>query len=356
MPSRTAAVLRFSSLGDVLLAAHVPSFLKRIDPGLRVLFVTKERHAAALERHPHIDRLYLLRERGSDPGAPVPFGVRGGLGDLIATLRLEGVDTLYDLHGSLRSGRVLGSFPAARRVCAPKHALRRRLWVYARWLKPEAVTPLLVTYRGVAGLPADAPLTAWLREALSAEERRRAAERVGGEPFLLMGVGARWRTKRWPLRHFLALAEAAERTLGLNSRFALAPGETDLREELLGALPSERHGTIDEIPFRALAAVASRAAAVVSNDSAVLHLGPALGVPAVGVFGSTVPQFGFAMQGPRDVAVEIPLGCRPCDVHGKDRCPLRHHDCMERLEPDRVLEALRAALPSPSGRAAVEAR
>jgi heptosyltransferase-2 len=325
----------------VLLAAHVPAFLKRTEPERRVLFVTKGRYAPILERHPHIDRLYLLRERGADPAAPAPLAVRGGIGDLVATMRVEGVDTLYDLHGTLRSGRILGSFPAARRVSAPKYALRRRLWVHARWLKPRPTPPALVTYRRAAGLPDDAPLSPWLREALSSEERARARARTGPEPFLLLGVGARWGTKRWPIRRFLDLAEAVRRDLGLPSRFALSPEEKDVGAELLAGLPGDRRATVDAVPFRALAAVAEGAAAIVSNDSAVLHLGPALGVPALGIFGSTVPEFGFARQGPDDEAVGIPLPCRPCDVHGKRRCPLGHHACMERLEAGQVLDALK---------------
>jgi heptosyltransferase-2 len=356
VPPEAAAVLRFSSLGDVLLAAHVPSFLKRVDPRRRVLFVTKERYGRALEGHPHIDRLYLLEEKRADPAAPAPFGVRGSLRDLVATMRLEGVRALYDLHGTLRSSRVLTSFPAARRVTAPKYPLRRRMWVHARWLHPAPVPPILTTYRTVAGLDAKADLSPWLLDALSREERRRAEARVGGAPFLLLGVGARWRTKRWSLRSFLGLAEEAERALGLPARFAVAPEETDLRSELLGALPPERHRTVDDLPFRALAAVAARAAAIVSNDSAVLHLGPALGVPAVGVFGSTIPEFGFARQGPRDAAVGVPLPCRPCDVHGKDRCPLGHHDCMERLPPRLVLEALERALSAKAEAAEARSR
>jgi ADP-heptose:LPS heptosyltransferase len=341
VPPEAAAVLRFSSLGDVLLAAHMPSFLKRLDPGRRVLFVTKERYGRALEGHPHIDRLYLLEEGRPDPAAPAPFAVRGGLRDLVASMRLEGVRALYDLHGNYRSNRVLTCFPAAHRVTAPKYTLRRRMWVYARWLRPAPVPPILSTYRAAAGIDAGAELDPWLRDALSPEERAGAETRVGSGSFLLFGVGARWRTKRWPLRSFLNLADEAERALGLPARFAVGPEETELRTELLKALPRDRHGTVDALPFRALAAIAARAAAIVSNDSAVLHLGPALAVPAVGVFGSTIPEFGFARQGPRDAAVGVALRCRPCDVHGKSRCPLGHHDCMERLPVRSVLEALR---------------
>lgn len=345
MAPETAAVLRFSSLGDVLLAAHVPSFLKRREPARRVLFVTKEPYARALEHHPDIDRFYMLEEKDADPAAPSPFGVRGTLGDLISSMRLEGVTALFDLHGSIRSSRVMGAFPGVPRATVRKHALRRRLWVHARWLRPSPVPPVLDTYRALAGLPADAALTPWLREAITPEERGRAGERIaGGGPFVLLGVGARWRTKRWPIRHHVALAGEIRRALGLAARFALAPEETALRAELEGVLSAERRATIDALPFRALAAVAARAEAIVSNDSAVLHLGPALGVPAVGLFGSTVPELGFARQGPCDGAIGIALPCRPCDVHGKDACPLRHHDCMERLEPGAALEALRAAL------------
>jgi heptosyltransferase-2 len=104
-----------------------------------------------------------------------------------------------------------------------------------------------------------------------------------------------------------------------------------------------------------VAALAARARAIVSNDSAFLHLGPALGVSAVGLFGSTTPAFGFASGEESDAVAEIALSCRPCGVHGRRRCPKRHHDCMERLEPSLVLERLRPLIgrhgghPTPSG-------
>jgi len=115
------------------------------------------------------------------------------------------------------------------------------------------------------------------------------------------------------------------------------------------------------LPIRDTAAVASHARAIVSSDSALLHFGPALGVPSVGLFGSTVPGFGFASGEPLDAVAEVDLACRPCDVHGKDRCPLRHHACMERLDAALVIERLRPLLAevdrtSPVARAGVPAQ
>jgi len=346
---RAAAVVRFSSLGDVLLAAHVPSFLMREDPERRVLFVTKARHAGLLRGHPHVDRIYALSERGGDPDLPATVGVIGSLGDLIAGMRGDGVQEIVDLHRNWRSSRVRASFPGAKHRLAPKYALRRRLWVYARWLHPEPVPPLLRTYRELAGLDPASELTPWLRHALSGEELSRGQERAGGDVrargFVLLGAGARWMTKRWPASHFVALAERIERDRGHAARFALEPGEA-AAPEIAAYLRSRGEGAL-AVPFRELAAVAAHARAVVSNDSAVLHLGPALGVPAVGIFGGTVPEFGFARQGTRDEAVGIALGCRPCSVHGRARCPLGHHACMRTLEPDLAYAALGRALEGP---------
>lgn len=347
MPLGTAAVIRFSSLGDVLLAAHVPSFLRAAEPGRHVVFVTKERYAGALRGHPDVDRFYMLADGTSDPAAPAPLGVRAGLGDLVAALRRESIGEVIDLHQNWRSSRVVGALERARRTIAPKFGLRRRLMVHARWLRPRPVPPILTTYRAVAGVPQEMPPKPWLRSALTESERSRARALVApdaGQGFVLFGVGARWETKRWPARHFVSLAASVRSSLGLGVRMALAPGDSGLEAELRALLPPERHAEIVSLEFREAAALASFAAAIVSNDSAVLHLGPALGVPALAIFGSTVPQFGFAPQGPRDATVEIPLPCRPCDVHGKRRCPLGHHGCLERLTPDRPLEALRSML------------
>jgi len=326
---RAAAVVRFSSLGDVLLAAHVPVFLKREEPERRVLFLTKERYADLLRGHPHIDRVHALSEGG-------------GFGALVAAMREDGVEEIVDLHRNWRSSRVRAAFPGVRSRVAPKHALRRRLWVYARWLRPKPVPPLLRTYRELAGLDPASELTPWLLEALSDAERARGLERAGTRGFVLLGAGARWETKRWPAAHFVRLAELIERERGLDTRFALLPGEP-VAPEIQRHLASRGEGPLS-LPFRELAAAASHARAIVSNDSAVLHLGPALGVPVLGLFGGTVPEFGFARQGPRDEVTEIRLGCRPCGVHGRPRCPLGHHRCMRDLAPEWAYAALSRVL------------
>ncbi|HEX3112695.1 MAG TPA: glycosyltransferase family 9 protein [Candidatus Eisenbacteria bacterium] len=343
MTPRVTAVVRFSSLGDLLLAAHVPSMLKRANPGERVLFVTKARYATVLDGHPDVDGLLLLETAGEDASAPssTPVLARGTLPELAAALREANIETMIDLHGNLRSAALGSAVRPTRLVRAPKHGLKRRLMVHAKWIPTRPIPPLLRTYRALLGLPPDTPLRPWLRDALRPGDRVRAAgAREGLAPggYVVYGVGARWATKRWPLGHFMALGNAVRAEWGLEPRYALSPGEGKLERDL----PDDE--SVVALDLRALAALAEDAAAIVSNDSGILHLGPALGVPALGLFGSTIPAFGFALQGPRDAVAEISLPCRPCGVHGRDRCPLGHHACMQTLTPDIVLEALRPIL------------
>ena len=352
MASGPALVVRLSSLGDVLLAAHLPSLLRAASPGRRVLFLTKGRYADVLRGHPDVDRFYVLEDRSSDPAAPGPLGVKGNAGDLRLPLRREGIETIYDLQQNLRSSSVCGAVESATRVPFAKHGLRRRAMVHARWLKPAPLAPLLRRYRALAGVPESTPLRPWLRDALSERERSRGLERIaerGGapsRPFVLVAPGARWGTKRWPARHAAAFGDAVSRTWGIDVFYAVGPDDGASATELGSLLGERGSARLLALPIREAAAVASHASAIVSSDSALLHFGPALGVASVGLFGSTVPAFGFASGEARDAVAEVELPCRPCDVHGKDRCPLRHHHCMERLEPALVLERLRTVLPA----------
>ena len=72
---------------------------------------------------------------------------------------------------------------------------------------------------------------------------------------------------------------------------------------------------------------------VVSNDSAALHMGRAVKVPVLAIFGPTHPAFGFAPYEDEGVAVTRNLPCSPCSVHGKTRCKRR--ECFD-IPPEEI--------------------
>jgi heptosyltransferase-2 len=86
-----------------------------------------------------------------------------------------------------------------------------------------------------------------------------------------------------------------------------------------------------------------------TNDSGLLHVAEACGVPVVALFGPTHPRLGFAPWRPVSTVLRVEIDCSPCDLHGPARCPRSHHRCMKELSVERVREAILARLPGASG-------
>jgi ADP-heptose:LPS heptosyltransferase len=134
--------------------------------------------------------------------------------------------------------------------------------------------------------------------------------------------------KRWPEERFVRLAAALSREGFRVLRF-LEPR----------AIPEEGGGWV-RAPLRPLKGLLSRCAALVTNDSGIMHVGVGLGVPVVAVFGSTSVELGFGPLGPRDRVVERDLACRPCGVHGARFCWQGHATCLRGVGVAEVRAAL----------------
>lgn len=143
--------------------------------------------------------------------------------------------------------------------------------------------------------------------------------------------------KRWPEKHYAAVARAL---LGLGWQVWLFGSAKD-------APVCE---TIDRLSGGGCVNLAGRtrleetvdllaaAAAVVSNDSGLMHIAAAVDVPVVAVYGSTDPAYTPPYSDKARV-VRLGLECSPCF---KRECPLGHLDCLNKLEPEQVLEVLPA--------------
>lgn len=182
----------------------------------------------------------------------------------------------------------------------------------------------------------------------TASDEAKAAEWPEGA--ILFAPGSVWPTKRWPSQQWSALADAvAERWPDRPVVLLGGPGETALFDEIIrGCRHVQPLPCAGALNLLASAALMARSTAVVSNDSAPLHMAGAMRCPVVGVFCSTTPTFGFgvlpgALEAGWGENVEVgpdALSCKPCGIHGLRQCPERHFRCGRDLEVSRVLAAL----------------
>lgn len=310
------AILRLSALGDVVLASAA---IDALAPHATLCLVTGRHYTPLYERDSRLDRLVAF-DRGN------ATAVRRALDAFQPT-------GLLDLQHTLKSRRLLRGVRAERCVRVQKDSWRRRItaWGILR-LRPAA--PVALRFVAAASEIAGVPLSA--RPRLEVPEPERGAEtRVGLCP------GSAWANKRWPLDRFLALGEALLRKRANVTLSAfVGPGETDIADAFAARFGGDTRvaveaPTIGELPDRL-----ARLAVLVTGDSGPLHVAEAVGTPVVALFGPTTEHFGFRPWRPESRVVERALPCRPCHVHGGNRCPLGHHACMRSIDVADVLDAV----------------
>lgn len=244
------------------------------------------------------------------------------------SLRARGYDLALVLPGSLKSA-LLPFFAGIPRRRGHGGALRRLLLTEVM-AKPGL--PQVETFVAMAAETADAPEP---RLVVSDAVRRETLAALGLErpraPVLAIAPGAEYGpAKRWPARHFAALA-TAKRAQGW--QVWLFGSKADV--EAAAEIPADRN-LAGRTSLDQAVALLSLADAVVSNDSGLMHVAAALRLPQVAVFGPSDPQ----RTGPRNArahVLRLGLDCSPCN---KRVCPLGHHRCLEDLWPEQVLAKL----------------
>jgi heptosyltransferase-2 len=327
--STRVLVVRYSALGDVVLATSILAPLRDRFLDLHLEWVTDAPYAPLLQGLPDVAVVHSLR-RGKD----------GNSAQLARELRGR-FDVAIDLQNKLRTALLV------RQAAPHRITFRRRTALqavsaafgydpplnraHATELYNEALRPL--------GIGPPGPI----QISLSPAARARAGELLDGvrTPIVALAPGARWATKRWAPQRFAEVAEALAAD-GASLVLAGGPGDRDVFAQVRASLRAPIAADLSALSIEALAAALARVDLLVSNDSGPVHLASAVGTPALALYGPT----SLVRWGPRAPgrSLSLDLSCAPCSNHGGDRCPAGHHRCMGDLSSQAVLTAAREML------------
>lgn len=334
-------VIQTSFLGDVILTT--PLIAELATRGPVDALVTPE-GAAILANNPALRTVFRYDKRNS-------YGSALGLWQTIRTIRANRpYDHVYLAQGSFRSG-LLAMMTGARQRIGFSSSTGRILYTTELRYRPELHHAERLWSLAMADADAS-PSPDQIRPRLyPSDDDRRVVDgflRRGSEPdapFVALAPGSAWGTKRWP--YYVELARA----LADDFRVAIVGSRADsaIAGEIVAAVGEARAvNTAGSLSLLASAELIGRAQAIVTNDSAPLHLASAMGTPTLAIFGPTVPEFGFGpLAERRAVAGHEHLSCRPCHRHGPQRCPLGHWRCMRELTVDHIMGLLPGVLTPP---------
>ena len=330
-------VIQTAFLGDVVLTTPLLSVLAGRHGPIDV--VTTPAAASLLDQHPAVHDVVRYDKHGADRGWK-PFRRLG------AELRSRHYDRVYLPHQSFRSALLALWSGASERIGFADSAAA--ISYTSRVPRPRDGHEVERLLALAGARPGDAPPPVSLGLAptdLAAADAWLASHGVGAD-FVAVAPGSVWATKRWP--YYAELAAGLDRT----SVIVGSAEDAGLADAIVGASRGRAVSAAGGLSLRGSAALIQRAAVLVTNDSAPLHLATAVGTPVVAVFGPTVPEFGFGPRRAGDIVLgHDGLPCRPCSKHGPPACPLGHHRCMRDLSVADVAAALASIIGSEERRA-----
>jgi len=334
-------IIRFSSIGDIVLTTPVVRCLKKQVITAEVHYLTKKTFRPILAANPYIDRIHVL---GDDFAA------------LTDTLRREDFDYIIDLHHNLRTWKV-------KRALGKKafafDKLNVEKWLYTnfkinRMPARHIVDRYMDTVAGF-GVHNDG---AGLDYFIPAHEELKPQDIPTSHQAGYIGVviGAAHATKRLPVHKLENLCREARHPLILLG----GPEDAEAARGLAAIDPVKIYNACGQFSLNESAGLVRQAKLIVTHDTGLMHIAAALKRPIVSIWGNTVPEFGMypyygenylyhARTGGGGLFGDLPytimevkgLSCRPCSKIGYRKCPRGHFKCMEEQSMERIAGAIK---------------
>ncbi len=325
-------VIQTAFIGDVILVTPLLKAIHDFFPDADIDVMLRPPSDNLVETLPYLRSVIIFDKYGTDRGFK-------GVKKFAQMIKESNYDLIFLPHRSFRSGFIAylsgvknrvgfkrggGLLFHSKRIPYPDklHEIQRNL----RLLSPFGEVPA-PTFPEVVSSAQDIAVV---------DER---LEKVQGSRLIAFAPGSVWMTKRWLEDYYVELGKMC---VDADFRVILIGGGQDriLSENVANGLGIECLNLTNEITLRQSVEVLRRCEILISNDSAPTHMGVAAGTKVLTIFGSTVPEFGFAPFGPNGRSLGIELDCRPCTDHGKQSCPKKHLHCLVDIKPEYVFQEI----------------
>ena len=324
-------IIRFSSIGDVILTTPLVRCLRAKFPTAQIDFLVKKEFSVVLSNNPHLSNI-------------ITFDKNSGKGELIRIrqqVKQNKYTHILDIQKNIRS-LIISSGLGATVTGFSKKLLARDLLirfgkniyteiepVYLRYFESVAVLGVEYDGKGTEVFP-------------SATEKEKVSEILmqhsltPGNPLLVIAPGAQWENKRWPVEGYAEAADTFCKQTGAYAILIGGPGDVDICRQVQNLMKTTSLNLAGKLSLMGSAALLGKANMVLTNDTGMLHMAQAMKTPVVAIYGPTTRELGFFPLPENSRVAEIEISCRPCTQKGLHSCPKKHFRCMNDLKPEMV--------------------
>lgn len=334
-------VFQTAFIGDVVLALPVVQTLKLQYPDSEIDFVCIPSTSKLLENNPYINEKIIFDKRGSDEGIK-------GMIKFSRKLKEKKYDLIISPHRSVRTSIIV-------KLAKPSRSIGFDISGIS-FLYDDKVEYVQYDHEIIRNLSLLKPLNILIDDIIKPElfPGNQESKKID-EVFLENGLSyldkivavapaSVWFTKQYPKEKILKVIGKLSED---NVKVVLIGGAKDV--ELKNYFDKNIHegvtNLIGKLSLLESAELLKRCTLLLTNDSAPLHIANSMGTLTIALFGATIPQFGFYPYGERDFIFETNgLKCRPCSIHGGDKCPVKTFDCMNNIDELKVYYKIKEKL------------
>ncbi len=318
-------VIRFSSIGDIVLTSPVMRCLKeQLEGAIEIHYITKKGYATLLEHNPFVDKVYSIDKKVSE---------------VSAALKKEKYNYVIDLHKNLRSARVK-AVVSGKKFSFDK--LNVEKWMAVN-LKSKSLPDIhivqryLDTVKNLGVVNDDKGLDFFIAPDQKIEKSSLPPAFQNG--YIAFAIGGQHATKCLPVDKMIEICKKVELPI------VLLGGNEDQRvaKFIEDKLDQKIINGCGKYSIHESASIVSQADAVITHDTGMMHIAAAFKRKIVSIWGNTIPEFGMYPYFPKNLkhyneTIEIKeLSCRPCSKIGFDKCPKGHFKCMKQISEARVV-------------------
>jgi ADP-heptose:LPS heptosyltransferase len=325
-------IIRFSSIGDIVLTTPVIRCLRKYYPDAEIHFLTKKEYKGIIENNQYINKVMLLDN---------------SFDEMLTQLATENYTHIIDLHHNLRTLRIKKHLKKVKSFSYNKLNIEKFIYTNLKinmLPKKHIVERNLETLQTFNVKDDGLGLDYFIPERDKVKKEDIPTSHQLG--YIGIVIGASLATKKMPIQKLYDLCAA------INHPIILLGGKEDYEDGKAIAKQDEIkiYNACGKFSLNESADLVRNAKLIITHDTGLMHIAAAFQKPIISIWGNTLPNFGmypyYGKKSTQDYeVVQVDkLWCRPCSKIGYDKCPKGHFKCMQKIDVNEIVKLVQIQL------------
>ncbi len=313
-------IIRFSSIGDIVLTTPVMRCIKLQVEDAQIHFLVKNKFSQIVKSNPYIDKVHVFNDN-------ISF--------VVNELRKEKFDYIIDLHNNIRSYIVKSRLNI---IAFSFNKINIRKWLLVNF-KINRLPELHIVDRYLNTIKLfdvkndNKGLDYFIPENDKIEIKFLPDHFQKG--YVSFAIGAKHNTKKLPVEKIISICEKIKLPV------ILLGGDEDIENAnfIKKSIGENIYNACGKYNINQSASLVEQSKLLITHDTGLMHIGAAIKKTVISIWGNTIPGFGMYpyLPGKQSKIFEISdLKCRPCSKLGKKQCPKKHFRCMNDIDEHEI--------------------